>query len=627
MAAQSPSELLQWLADNQFLPLPQAEEIRALLPTLPTSLALIKDLLHRNWLTPFQANQIMAGKHSILVLGPYRLLERLGEGAMGQVFKAWNVCLGRFAAVKMLHISHMTNTKAMDRFRQEMAATGHLKHANIVLVRDAGEIDDRPYMVMDYCEGTNLSQVVKAQGPLPIYLACDYIRQAALGLQHASDKGVVHRDIKPSNLMLTTAGPEGPGVVKILDFGLARLQTNPSSGRLTQIGNIIGTIDYIAPEQVENAQKADVRSDIYSLGGTLFFLLVGRPPFTGSTMVEKVSGRLVGELPQLKQARPDVPAELEAVLARMMALRPADRYQKPVELAQALAPLCTPVGAAVPMARPVAAAPSSSQLARPVIPQASLAPPLPSVSPPPEAPPWESPAWAQPAASAAGNVAAAAEPFVDYQENANPFSFADTPVVGSAEGTMVSPAPPTPAPEVLTAVALEDLPAEPLGRRRPRPSSAAWKLPGTRKVWMIAGGGLFGFVVLIILMIMLIASFGPSGSRSADKSVNYPGGSLKLLPVSRIILRPGQSREIHVRVERRAFEGPVELRFAKLPEGVTAGKVVVEAEKVQAKMRIMASFAIPDAEVEAQIEASAGNLTFELPVSVTVMKSPLDVRN
>ena len=341
MAAQTPGELLEWLAESQFLPPPQVEEMRTKLTGFADRHALTKELVRRNWLTPFQANQLLTDKAGLLVLGPYRMLERIGEGAMGQVLKAWHVRLGKFVAVKMVHQKLVANAKAMDRFRQEMQTAAQLRHPNIVLVRDAGDVDNRPYMEMEYCEGTNLAHVVKKQGALSVHLACDYIRQAALGLQHAAEQGVVHRDIKPSNLLLTKAAPHQPAQVKILDFGLARVTTMSAPGRLTTVGNLLGTIDYIAPEQIENAQNADVRSDIYSLGCTLFFLLTARPPFTGANVMEKVSNRLMGQMPDILEARPEVPAALDTVLRRILAQRPKDRYQTAAELADALAPFCT----------------------------------------------------------------------------------------------------------------------------------------------------------------------------------------------------------------------------------------------------------------------------------------------
>jgi serine/threonine protein kinase len=341
----SPGELLHWLAENQFLPGPQVEEIRALLSTFPHQHALVKELVRRNWLTPFQANQILTDHAASLVFGPFRMLERIGEGAMGQVFRAWHTRLGKFVAIKMLHQNLLANAKAMDRFRQEMATAAQLDHLHIVRVQDAGEVGDCPYMVMDYCEGINLSQLVKKQGALPIHLACDYIRQAAVGLQHAAERGVVHRDLKPSNLLLTK------GQIKILDFGLARATTMAAPGRLTLVGNLLGTVDYVAPEQIENAQNADVRSDIYSLGCTLYYLLAGRPPFSGNTLLEKVSGRLLGQIPDVRNSRPEVSLALDGLLKRIMAHKAQERIQSAAELAQALHPFSQPL--AVPVATKV----------------------------------------------------------------------------------------------------------------------------------------------------------------------------------------------------------------------------------------------------------------------------------
>ena len=251
-----------------------------------------------------------------------------------------------------------------------MATASQLNHPNIVLVLDANEIDNRPYMLMEYCEGINLSHMVKKQGALPIHLACDYIRQAAVGLQHSLELGVIHRDLKPSNLLLTKAQTNRPPQIKILDFGLGRATGTTGGARLTAIGNLLGTIDYVAPEQIENAQNADVRSDIYSLGCTLFYLLAGKPPFSGTTMIEKVSGRLLGQLPNVRDVRPEISPGLDVVLKTMMAQKPENRFQTPDELAAALLPFCSAAGPAVPVARPVALA---SRLA-PSVPQVLAVP-------------------------------------------------------------------------------------------------------------------------------------------------------------------------------------------------------------------------------------------------------------
>ncbi len=255
---------------------------------------------------------------------------------MGQVMKCWSQKLQMFVAVKMIHKEHLASKKALNRFFREMETAGKLDHPNIVLLRDADRIADCPFMVMEFVEGTDLSRLVKQAGPLPIEQAADFARQTALGLQHAFERGVVHRDIKPGNLLVTR---DPRPLVKISDFGLARLESERSSERrLTQQGTVLGTIDYIAPEQAENAQSADIRSDIYSLGCTLYYLLTGKPPFTGTTVTEKMSARLKGEPLAIRLYRPEIPSDLIAVLKRMMARHRTERYQTPAECAQALTP-------------------------------------------------------------------------------------------------------------------------------------------------------------------------------------------------------------------------------------------------------------------------------------------------
>jgi serine/threonine protein kinase len=192
---------------------------------------------------------------------------------------------------------------------------------------------------MEYVKGTDLSRMVHRGGPLPVGQACDFARQAAAALQHAFECGVIHRDVKPGNLMVTRAGPDRPRVVKILDFGLARFESETGQrGRLTQVGHIVGTVDYIAPEQAENARTVDTRADVYSLGCTLFFLLAGKPPFGGKNLVERLTARMGDKTPSVRAARADVPAGLDRVLLTMMARDPERRYQTPGEVADALEP-------------------------------------------------------------------------------------------------------------------------------------------------------------------------------------------------------------------------------------------------------------------------------------------------
>jgi serine/threonine protein kinase len=204
-------------------------------------------------------------------------------------------------------------------------------------------------LVMEFLPGQSLGEVLQKRGPLPVVHACHYVRQAALGLQQAHERGMVHRDIKPQNLMLTPKGQ-----VKILDFGLAKMVSeNRVQTALTAFNLYMGTPDYSAPEQATDARKADIRADIYSLGCTLYCLLAGQPPFRGETAVQTILAHLETEPTPLPQLRPDVPPALWHVVARMLAKQPAQRYQKPVEVAQALAPFCK--GRARAAAAPVAA--------------------------------------------------------------------------------------------------------------------------------------------------------------------------------------------------------------------------------------------------------------------------------
>jgi serine/threonine protein kinase len=380
MAPQTTTELLDWLSKNLFLRPEQVEELRSAAMQFPDARHLCKELLQRDWLTPFQVNQILQGKPETLLVGSNRLLLRLGEGAMGQVYKAWNVRLSRVVAVKTIHRENVASSKAMERFRREMQTASRLDHPNIVLVRDADQAGNTPFLVMDFIEGTDLSRLVKKDGPLPVHVAADYIAQAALGLQHAFERGIIHRDIKPGNLLVSKAEGDKRAVVKILDFGLARFDS-AEENRLTQFGNILGTVDYISPEQAQDARSADTRSDIYSLGCTFYYLLAGRPPFPGGSMVEKITARLSGPVPHIRALRPEVPVGVEQILMRMMARDPADRYQKPQEVAAALQSFSKPPppsNAAIPVAAVASdhASPAAvaAPIANPAFPVAQIAP-------------------------------------------------------------------------------------------------------------------------------------------------------------------------------------------------------------------------------------------------------------
>jgi serine/threonine protein kinase len=281
----------------------------------------------------------------------YRIFELLGTGGMGAVFKAQHQLMERVVALKVINRSLIDHPSAGERFRREVRAAARLCHPNIVTAYDAEQADDSHFLVMEYVEGTDLATLLAENGSLRIPQACDYARQAALGLQHAYERGMVHRDIKPHNLMLTASGQ-----IKILDFGLARFasETAPAAAltstetgersveatgkALTQIGAVMGTPDYIAPEQATDAHGADIRADIYSLGCTLYELLTGRVLFPGGNALDKVTAHLERQPQPLAELRRDVSPELVRVLSRLIAKNPADRYQTPDEVAQALLP-------------------------------------------------------------------------------------------------------------------------------------------------------------------------------------------------------------------------------------------------------------------------------------------------
>jgi serine/threonine-protein kinase len=297
-----------------------------------------KVILQRGWLTRFQISLAAAGKGKDLFLGSYVLLDRLGEGGMGQVFKARHRHMNRLVALKLVRKEKLASADSVRRFYQEVQAAAALVHPNIALAFDAGQAGASHFFSMEYVDGPDLTRLIKEGGVLPVEQACEYIRQVALGLQHAHEKGLVHRDIKPSNLLV--ASPEGgQPVVKILDLGLARLGDSFQKDRnLTKMGQVIGTPDYLAPEQALDARNVDIRADIYSLGCTLYFLLAGRAPFQAEALTELLMKHQMEATPSVRSIRPDVPENLDVFLQHMMAKKPDNRPDTPAEVAEALAP-------------------------------------------------------------------------------------------------------------------------------------------------------------------------------------------------------------------------------------------------------------------------------------------------
>ncbi|MGD0654278.1 MAG: protein kinase [Thermoguttaceae bacterium] len=290
-----------------------------------------------------RSSQSVIGK----VFGEYQLLEELGCGGMGTVYKALHTKLDRVVALKVLTLGRANDHRAIARFEREMKAVGCLDNPHIVRAHDAREIEGMPMLVMEYIDGLDLAEIVRRTGPMSAADACESARQAALGLQYVHKHGLVHRDIKPSNLMLT---PQGE--IKILDLGLARFHldqpldeettgtVHAAAGEMTGTDQAMGTADYMAPEQISNSRNVDIRADIYSLGCTLYKLLSGRAPFSGPEFkgpVEKMAAHAGQSAPPIRRFNPQVPAELAAVLDRMMAKEPADRFASPAEAAAALA--------------------------------------------------------------------------------------------------------------------------------------------------------------------------------------------------------------------------------------------------------------------------------------------------
>jgi Protein kinase domain/WD domain, G-beta repeat len=259
----------------------------------------------------------------------------LGAGGMGTVYRAEHRLMDRPVALKVIRGDLLGSAGLVERFRREVKSAARLaSHPNIVAAYDAEQAGETQMLVMEFIEGTDLARLVDHRGPLPVGEACEYARQAALGLQHAFEDGMVHRDMKPQNLMRTTRGQ-----IKILDFGLARFASEVAThAGMTAEGMVLGSADYIAPEQIDDPHAADIRADIYSLGCTLYFLLAGRPPFPNGSLIQKLMAHREKTARPLSEIRADVPEELAQVIERMMAKDPARRFPTPEDVAEALAP-------------------------------------------------------------------------------------------------------------------------------------------------------------------------------------------------------------------------------------------------------------------------------------------------
>jgi serine/threonine protein kinase len=325
LAAQS--KLLDAAAINRYLEgLPAASA-----PGCPEELAglMVRDGL----LTKYQAEQLLQGKWRGFFIGRYKVLGKLGEGGMGKVFLCEHAGMRRQVAIKVLPPKQAQDPAVVERFIREAQAIAMLDHRNIVHAYDVAQDGPVHYLVMEYVKGATLDTLVARDGPLSANRALDYLRQSARGLHHAFEAGLVHRDIKPSNLLVAENG----GVVKVLDLGLARFfQGSDDSQSEGNESEVMGTVDYMAPEQAIDSATVDNRADIYSLGATFYFSLTGRAPFEGGTTTQKMLWLQVRQPEPLEQLRPDLPPDLVALIRKMMAKDPNARFQTPAELLAAL---------------------------------------------------------------------------------------------------------------------------------------------------------------------------------------------------------------------------------------------------------------------------------------------------
>jgi len=339
-----PREFLELLRKSRLLTSVQETEVEQITKQSGKSgaEALARELVDRKILTRWQADQLLKGQTG-LVLEQYRLLSPVGKGGMGHVFRAQDTRNGNIVAIKVMSRKLSGNQTLVNRFRREIRASSLLNDIHIVKTLDAGCVGKVDFMVMEYVNGDQLDHIVSRLPVIPVPMACDVIRQVALGLQHAHAQEMVHRDIKPANLIVDWAA-DGTGTVKIMDMGLVLIASDGNQQTtMTRAGQVMGTPDYMSPEQGWNTATVDIRSDIYSLGCTFFRLLTGRVPFPGDNPLQVLMARCSKDAPPARSLRPDLPEAINAIVRRMTLRDPAARFQTPQEVADALAPFCVPL--------------------------------------------------------------------------------------------------------------------------------------------------------------------------------------------------------------------------------------------------------------------------------------------
>lgn len=333
-----PEQLLQLVEKSNLIPPQRLEDLVTSGEVEKSSSVkeLAKLMVERGLLTHFQSEQLLNGKWRGFSIGKYKVLERLGSGGMGSVYLCEHVQMRHKVAVKVLPTSRSTDPSALGRFYREARAAASLQHPNIVPAHDVDQDGELHFLVMDYVEGVNLQQLIgRRKKPITVLRACHYILQAAKGLAHAHEAGLVHRDVKPANSLL-----DRQGVVRVLDLGLARFYEDNQDLLTLKYDDksLLGTADYVSPEQAINSHNVDTRTDIYSLGATFYFLIAGHPPFPGGKVSQKLLWHQSREPKPIQEIRPEVPARLAAILGKMMAKNLDRRYQTTQEVIDALEP-------------------------------------------------------------------------------------------------------------------------------------------------------------------------------------------------------------------------------------------------------------------------------------------------
>ena len=301
--------------------------------TLPEDSELVANhLINANLITQWHADKIQDRKYKGFRLGKYKLLRLIGTGGMSSVYLAEHVLMKRQRAIKVLPKSRVNDSSYLARFHLEAQATASLDHPNIVRAYDVDNDGEQHFLVMEFIDGKDLQNIVKQEGALPLELACNYIAQSAEGLAYAHENNLIHRDIKPANLLI-----DDKGIVRILDLGLA-LYSDGAKASLTVAHNenVLGTADYLSPEQAVNSHKVDLRTDIYSLGCTLYFLLTGHPPFTDGSLAQRIAKHQTTMPEDVRKDRPECPRDLVDICVKMMQKKPEKRYQNMKQVAEAL---------------------------------------------------------------------------------------------------------------------------------------------------------------------------------------------------------------------------------------------------------------------------------------------------